>query len=308
MDERLKSHATSPQSVQEVVAKTSARIKKDGDKEHVSVARQLELLQELTEFSFGQFLLVNQGIDGYWTHYILTHPWYGRKTGKNDRDQPPSEMESFLLDRAPTILATQQRFEIFLAEIQPSVVNAAVLASIPCGMMGELLYLDYKKIDDIKLVGIDYDANALQYATVLAEKKNLAHFTELVEQDAWALGFSGEFDLISSNGLNIYETDDAVVTALYKNFYNALKPQGKLVTSFLTHPPGASEHCEWDMDNIDQDDLLLQRIIFADIINAKWQCFRSTQQTQAQLSAAGFTRVRFVYDQAHMFPTVIAEK
>ena len=62
------------------------------------------------------------------------------------------------------------------------------------------------------------------------------------------------------------------------------------------------------MDNINQADLLLQRIIFVDIINAKWQCFRSTKQTQQQLASVGFKNIKFIYDQAQMFPTVTAIK
>src|SRR5690606_29849497 len=150
------------------------------------------------------FLLQNQGLNGYWTHYILTHPWFGRKTNKNNRDETISNLEDFLLNRAPGILATQQRFEIFLTEIQKEVVNNATLACIPCGMMGELLYLNFDGIDTIQLIGIDYDSKALIDAKSLAEKQNLSHFVRLIERDAWQLNMYEAFDLVSSNGLNIY--------------------------------------------------------------------------------------------------------
>jgi chemotaxis methyl-accepting protein methylase len=38
-----------------------------------------------------------------------------------------------------------------------------------------------------------------------------------------------EFDLISSNGLNIYVKDKEQVIALYQKFFDALKPGGTLV-------------------------------------------------------------------------------
>lgn len=305
---RLISHVISPETLENTIRKITERIKHQGDKPYGTVMRQLELLAQLNEFDFGRYLLQNQGINGYWTHYMLTHPWFGRKTGKNNRDEPLTEVESFLLNRAPTMLATQQRFEIFLRENQKQVKNNAKLTCIPCGMMGELLYLYYKNVDDIHLIGIDYDSNTLNDAKILAEQQGLSKFIKLIQQDAWNLNFQDDFDLISSNGLNIYEPDDEKVTELYRQFYKALKPDGKLVTSFLTYPPTLTNQCEWNLSKINQNDLLLQKIIFADIIEAKWQCYRSSEQTNAQLKSAGFGNIQLIYDDAKMFPTVVAYK
>lgn len=305
---RLLSHELSPETMENKIQEITERIKSDGDKPYVTVTQQLELLAQLSEFDFGRYLLQNQGINGYWTHYMLTHPWYGRKTGKNNSNIPLSKLEHFMLDRAPSMLATQQRFEIFLKENQKQVKNNTCLASIPCGMMGELLYLDYDDINSIQLVGIDYDDNALHDAEFLAIQQDLTKFIKPIKKDAWNLGFQDEFDLISSNGLNIYEPDDEKVTELYHQFYKALKTGGKLVTSFLTHPPTLTTHCEWDMSKLNQEDLLLQKIIFVDIIAAKWQGYRSSEQTYNQLKTAGFEDIEFIYDEARIFPTVVAMK
>lgn len=305
---RLLSHVVSPEKMENIIQKITERIKREGDKSYVTVTQQLNLLSQLNEFDFGRYLLQNQGINGYWTHYMLTHPWYGRKTGKNNSSNQLTKLERFILDRAPTMLATQQRFEIFLKENQKQVNNNAHLASIPCGMMGELLYLNYDGIDRIQLIGIDYDRDALHDAELLANQQGLANFIKLIQRDAWNLASQEEFDLISSNGLNIYEKSDEKVTALYHQFYNALKVGGKLVTSFLTFPPSLTTHCEWDMSRVSQEDLLLQKIIFVDVIDAKWQCYRSSEQTYKQLSAVGFENIEFIYDDAKMFPTVVAMK
>lgn len=305
---RLISHVISPESLENTIQKITQRIEQQGDKPHATVAQQLKLLAQLNEFDFGRYLLQNQGINGYWTHYMLTHPWFGRKTGKNNRGEPLAELEKFLLDRAPTLLATQQRFEIFLRENQKQVKNNAMLSTIPCGMMGELLYLNYKNIDSLQLIGVDYDSNALEDAKDLAVHQNLSQFVKVISKDAWDLDFNEEFDLISSNGLNIYEPSDERVTELYKQFYKALKRNGKLVTSFLTHPPHLTDQCEWDMSKINKDDLLLQKIIFVDIIEAKWQCYRSSSQTESQLKTVGFHDIQFIYDDAKIFPTVVAYK
>lgn len=305
---RLISHAVSPDSIEEKIQKISQKIKREGDKSGFAAAQQLELLAQLTEFNFGRYLLQNQGINGYWTHYMLTHPWYGRKTGKNNHGEPLSALERFMLDRAPTMLATQQRFEIFLRENQTQVKNNATLACIPCGMMGELLYLDYTHVDNIRLLGIDYDAETLNDARLLGEQKGLSRFLQLDQQDAWCLDLQETCDLISSNGLAIYEPSDEKVAELYRRFYKALKHGGKLVTSFLTFPPMLTDKCEWDMSKINLNDLVLQRVIFVDIIEAKWQCYRSSDQTALQLRQAGFEDVSFIYDDARLFPTVVAYK
>lgn len=306
--DRLISHAVSPDAIETAFQKACDRVKQQGDKPNFSVAQQLELLEQMTQFDFGRYLLQNHGINGYWTHYMLTHPWFGRKTRKNNAGLSLSNLESFILDRAPVMLATQQRFEIFLRENQKQVKENAKLACIPCGMMGELLYLDYKNIKNIQLMGIDYDPNTLSEAQVLAEQQSLAQFVTLVQQDAWQLQFDNELDLISCNGLTIYEPSDEKTLALYQQFYNALKTGGKLVTSFLTAPPTLTEQCEWDMSKVNQSDLLLQKTIFVDIIEAKWQCYRSSEKTKQLLESVGYRDIQFIYDDAKIFPTVVAYK
>lgn len=306
--EHIISHNSALTDLHEVIQQTRQRIKEDGDKPHVTVETQLELLKQLSEFEFGQFLIKNQGIDGYWTHYMLTHPWLGRKTGLNNKGQAFSQLERFLLDKAPTMLATQQRFEIFLQENQKSVSNGASLACIPCGLMGELLYLNFKDIHSINLIGIDFDQNTLNDAKHLSEKMGLAQHIQLLHENAWKLPSKNEYDLISSNGLNIYEPEDNKVTELYRQFHQALKPGGTLVTSFITHPPAFTDECEWILEKVNPEDLLLQRIVFADILNAKFRCFRSSQQTQKQLEEVGFKQIHFLYDEARLFPTVVATK
>ncbi len=304
---RLISHHNGDGDLQQAMDTLSTTIKQNGDTPEASVEQRLDYLQQLSEFDFGRFLIINQGINGFWTHYMLTYPWFGKKNGLNNNGDMMSDMESFILS-SPILLATQQRFEIFLQQNQTAVKNGAVLASAPCGLLGELLYLDYDGIDDITLVGLDYDPDALHDAKQLAEKKGIQQFVENQQADAWQLDTENRFDLLSSNGLNIYEPDDDKVTDLYRQFYNALKPGGKLVTSYVTPPPTVTDHCEWKMEKIDPDDLLMQKAIFVDTIQGKWQCFRSTETSQQQLTDAGFEQLTFLPDRAHIFPTVTAIK
>lgn len=296
----LISHTSNPTKLLQRIEAIRNRILKT-EKSNRLAQKKLAFLEQLSVFEFGQFLIQNSGINGYWTQYMLTHPW-------NPLNRCKNEVEAFLLEKSPSILATQERFSIFLKENQSEVANNAKLACIPSGMMGELLYLDYADIDSIELVGIDYDQDTLKDAEELAKEKRLFQFTHFLQEDAWAMTVENEFDLISSNGLNIYEPDDERVTKLYQKFFNALKPQGKLVTSFLTPPPSGDLLCEWNMDVISREDLSLQKIIFSDILQAKWQCFRTTEQTEKQLLSVGFEKIQFIQDKANIFPTVIAVK
>lgn len=306
--QNLLSHTVLTQNIDIAIQEIATRIKQQGDKPYVTVQTQLEILEQLSQFEFGRFLILNRGINGYWTHYMLTYPWIRHETPINHSMKKLTSTERFLLESAPSILATQQRFEIFLKENQKEVKSGAKLACIPCGMMGELLYLNFENIDTVQLIGLDYDPNTLKDAQSLATKQNLLPLVKLHQGDAWQMTFNNEFDLISSNGLNIYEPDDERVTQLYQGFYNALKSGGKLVTSFLTQPQILSSSCDESMSVINQSDLLKQKIIFVDILEAKWQCFRTPEQTQLQLESVGFQRIEFIYDKAKLFPTVIAYK
>lgn len=294
-----------------IVERIAQRITNTGDRPYVTVLRQLKLLEELTLFPFGRFLLENRGINGYWTYYMVMHPQRGRLTGLNSEGQSFTELETFLLDSAPTLLATQQRFVHFQKHLQHEVKNNRRLSSIPCGLMGELLTLDLTQIDHVKLVGIDLDQTSLNASESLAKNLGLSDFVEYFREDAWQLSVAESFDVITSNGLNIYEPDDEKVTELYKQFYLALAPKGTLVTSFVTPPPDAvskDKTSTWDLSKINLDNLLLQKILFSDIIDAQWQCFRTVEQTEKQLRTAGFSQVEFINDDANMFPTVIAKK
>lgn len=304
----LISHNASPESLSTVIDKISKRIRDTGDTPDATVEEQLDILVKLSEFDFGKYLLQNQGINGYWTHYMLTYPWLKDGAGKNQNGKPLSDIERFILEWSPSVLATQQRFKIFLREIQRSVTNGAHLGCVPCGLMGELLYLDFNRIHDITLTGIDYDKEALEGALALAEKHGLSKYVQLIQKNAWDMDFHETFELISSNGLNIYEPSHEKVIRLYKTFFDALKPGGKLVSSFLTYPSFFNHQSEWDISRINQDDLKLQKFIFVDIIDAKWQCYRSTEETRTQLMQAGFDDVRFFYDEAKIFPTFVAIK
>jgi SAM-dependent methyltransferase len=258
---------------------------------------ELALLDQLAQIPLGRFLLENKGLNGEMTAYIILH---------GPKDSPKSSLEEWMLHKCPVVKATQERFQIFKKQLQRSLKDGMTLASLPCGLMDDLLGLDYSEVKDIKLVGIDLDERSLTLAEENAKNKTDNFEASFFKRDAWHLNVAEEYNLITSNGLNIYEPNDQKVVELYGQFYKALKPGGLLITSFLTPPPLLSKDSPWK--NYNPGDVLKQKALFGDIIEASWQCFRTESQTHQQLEDVGFQVMDIIYDTQHMFPTVVARK
>ncbi|MFL9859507.1 methyltransferase domain-containing protein [Paraburkholderia madseniana] len=303
VDDRLISHGGNAKNGYEDRLRTIVeRLRGAGDVPGATVEQQVALANELSGFELGRFLLEHRGLNAYWTHRLVTYQ-AGAAT-----PAAMTALESRIFDALPAVLATRERFGIFRRVLQALLAPGMVLASVPCGVMGELLLLDYAGLEEVELVGVDLDQAALDYAAALADERGLAARVSLHRKDAWSLGMHAGFDVLTSNGLNIYERDDGRVVALYRSFFDALKPGGKLVTSFLTPPPTLSTESPWDMAQIDRGVLALQHLLFVRIIEAQWSAFRTHAQTDSQLREAGFVDIEFIDDRTRMFPTVVARK
>lgn len=299
----LISHAGNPKQGYEArLHSIIERLRAAGDVPGATVNEQIALAHELSGFALGRFLLEHRGLNAYWTHRLVTY-----QAGV-DTATAMTALESRIFESLPAVLATRERFNIFRRTLQALLAPGMVLASVPCGVMGELLLLDYTGLNDVQLVGVDLDQAALDLASALAEERDLGARVSLHRKDAWSLGVHSRFDVLTSNGLNIYEPDDGRVVALYRSFFDALKPGGKLVTSFLTPPPALSPESPWDMAQIDRQLLALQQLLFVRIIEAQWSAFRTHAQSDSQLREAGFVDIEFIDGHARMFPTVIARK
>ncbi|CAN7384593.1 SAM-dependent methyltransferase [Paraburkholderia sp. DD10] len=297
------SHDSRPDlSHEHTVETTKARLRAGADLPGATIEQQVALVDQLSAFELGRFLLANRGLDAYWTHRLVTY-----EPGTLQRGAV-SELEYRVFEEMPAVLATRERFGLFRREVQARLKPGFVLASVPCGLMGDLLLLDYTACADVRLVGVDLDQRALDGARALAAERGLTERLSLRQADAWAMDLNAEADVLTSNGLNIYEPDDERVVALYRKFLDALKPGGQLVTSFLTPPPVLSPESPWDMSAVSTAALALQHVLFVRVIEAKWSAFRTHAQTREQLERAGFTDITFVDDRARMFPTVVARK
>ncbi|PWU07551.1 MAG: hypothetical protein C5B43_00150 [Verrucomicrobia bacterium] len=275
--------------IQNVYAKTKERLEQSTQLVF-SKEETLRLLEELMQFELGRFLLQNKGVNGYWTSYIILRGL--EKVLSND-------LEKWMLHRCPLVLATRERFDIFQKEIQKRLHSEMKLASIPCGVMDDLVTLNLQDLTNISFDGIDLDESSLVMAQENARKQSVESNCLFFQKNAWDLQIDSKYDLITSNGLNMYEPDDEKVIELYHNFYRALRPDGILITSVII-PPALS--------NIDLEDMKKQKAVFTDIVQVKWSTFRTEELTRNQLESVGFTIVEFKYDFQGIFPTVIAKK
>lgn len=76
------------------------------DSERSSVGQRLNYLEQLSQFDLGRYLIVNKGMNGFWTHCVCTFPM----------EQTPlkTALESFMFSSRPMALATQERLSFFL--------------------------------------------------------------------------------------------------------------------------------------------------------------------------------------------------
>lgn len=293
---RSLTHETTDQiSIEDIFSeceKISQRISQDVSIDETTKEQLLSYLNQLTEFELGRFFIKNQGaLSGHWTYYIILG---------FTKSKTLHPLERQIIETIPSVLATRQRYHIFQSLLEKSIKSNTITCSIPCGVMADLLTLELPDtVENARFVGIDLDQVSLDLAQDLALSKGKAHRCNFFQENAWDLGrnHSNEFDLITTNGLNIYEADDDKVTDLYKALRCALKPGGKVIGSALSLPS------EWHMSKIDVDALSLQKAIFIQILQATWSHFRSVGLTTHQLNLAGFTDVEIHWDDAHMFYT-----
>jgi len=259
-----------------------------------------KLRDALSEFELGRFLLSNLGLNGRWTSYVLAHPTHGRISRLSSDGNPMTELETWFLDRCPIVLATQERFVNFKKLTQPLLRADMRLASIPSGLMEDLLTLDFSQTRNVELTAVDLDPVSLALAEENFKRLNPPITAQFENLDAWNLNSPARWDLVTSNGLNIYIDDDQRCTEFYRSIAEALAPDGIFIISFITPVTDWLPHSA--------EDLVRQRMLFKEALPVKWQCMRDEKTTRDQLSQAGFEVLSIVYDSQRMFPAVLARK
>ena len=177
-NKKILSHSNQEVDINIRLSEIKSRLVKDPDK---ALSKELiELADELSKSELGCFLIKNCGFNGYWTDIVVTYP---------DDNYPKikfSSLDKTILEKFPVVLATQERFRIFRDNLQKLVRDGIIMASIPCGLMRDLLRLDYSTIKNFKLIGIDLDPDSIKRAKVLAEAVHGLNFEDLLKQAAVA--------------------------------------------------------------------------------------------------------------------------
>ena len=276
-----------------------------------SVEDTVTLVKELASFDFGRYMLKNKGWNGFWTQYAII------KAPQIDKSKL-SELEYWILHNSPLCKATQQRYKFFKTHLQYYLNQYKLdtnknqpyrMVSVPSGLMDDLLSLDFTETTNVHLYGFDLDTkgiekateNVLQYSSSLQRNNVQVSFTK---SNAWELNsnediIKDKYDIVTSNGLNIYVHDENQVIELYRQFRSILKVGGILITSFIVPPQ------EWRPSN--PDDAIKSKVIFFEIIEFNTANYRTEDTKRKQLESVGFKIVDVIYDDQHIFPTIIAQ-
>lgn len=263
---------------------------------HLPLEEEMKLLEQLNSFAMGRFLLENKVFNGYWASYIIN---------AQTTDFHHNQLEKWILFVDPGIKANRERFYIFRQQLHKYIESNMKIASIPCGLMDDLLNLNYTNLCNIKIVGIDMDIESIKLAAENAQKRNIKNVS-FIKDCVWNMDLENCFDIITSNGLNIYVKNCEKAMQMYKNINRALKKNGILITSFITPSPIFSDHSTWT--NYKLEDLKKDYAIFFDIIGMKVANFQTEDHVRLQLEEAGFEIIDVIYDSQNIFPTIVARK
>nr|WP_296780659.1 methyltransferase domain-containing protein [Rhodococcus sp. (in: high G+C Gram-positive bacteria)] len=288
--------------VDRVVAEITARLHACADDLVLPLPQELRLLHELAEFDFGRFLLLNGGLSGYWTSYVFTH----------DGTDAPTDMEQWLLSRS-TMAGIRQRYHRLSALVAPRLHPGARVASIPCGLMDDVLAQPPELLADVTIVGVDIDAESIALAAESAAERGLNDRTEFVRGDAWELELGTPVDLLLSNGLNLYEPDRDRLVELYRRFRDNLAPGGELLVSFIPPlpPPPDNDPVSavlWQRLGMSADDVRRDRAVFGDLLSVTYLNLTSTDELAAQLREAGLSLTSVHYAEYGVLPIAVARR
>lgn len=269
------------------------------------------LAEEAARSEIGRFLLCARGLNWRITD-LLFDADYHATLRQEEREGSLCLFDKLAFFTFPLFLATQERARLHQRHTQPWLCDGAVLASLPCGRMRDLLTLDYGHLTTgARLVGIDKDPEALKgaqaFADALSAIRPLRGTVEFREGDALAPGFTKPpvreaFDVLTSAGLNIYLTDEQC-GLFYRHVHEALKPGGVFVTGHIL------PHAQYRWERINRWHWQLQAVVLTVLVGALWESFvKPGEVVKGQLEAAGFVNVQTVPDSQGIFPTFVMQK
>jgi hypothetical protein len=254
------------------------------------------ILQHLASFELGCYLLLNGRLNGYWLSDVVLNT-------KIDHEIGP--LEQWLRFRSPYICANRERFHTFQLEAHRRMTSNTNIASIPCGLMDDLLRLNYQSFDNIHLWGIDSEDEALAIANGNALNFGLENFTTLLKRDLCHLQITDAFDIVLSYGHNKLPMQRDWIVGFYQQIHLSLKSNGTLITAFHTSstltPSNPSE-----TPNL--TDSLLEHVIFNDILESDFTHSYTLDEATQILTESGFKILEIQPDSRGILPTLICQK
>ena len=104
--------ADSQNGWEDLLQAIKARLRKAGDLPGATVDQQVSLLEQLSAFELGRFLLENRGLNAYWTHQLVTYRQGAEPAGSM------SPLEVRIFEKLPAVLATRERFPSYPSRIR----------------------------------------------------------------------------------------------------------------------------------------------------------------------------------------------
>ena len=292
----LITHRSDKYDVNEELEKIKARIMNGPEAE-----KRIKIFNQLCEFEYGRWLLVNRGLNAYWAAYLVYHDEI--KNGKQLH-----ALEKVMLEKSPGVLSSKDRANRNAGILQKMIKSNMTVASLPCAMMNDLLRLNLTNLENLKLVGLDLDPAAIALAQENSKKFNKENLCTFKVADAFELNIENEFDILHSTGLNMYVQTEHELLKLYSNFYKAVKPGGFLIVTSNIPPKDENDSFVWSLGLREMSELPQQVLIFFDVIQIRQGMYCTKNQIINQLKNVGFINVDVDFDSRKMFLCFIAKK
>lgn len=276
---------------------------KNTEQDDASCKQKLAWLNKLSEFPFGRDLIFSRTISSYWIDQLTNKENYKkRKSNYKNSVEKMIEEQSFL------IASWREIHRKFIDFTQNHLKEAYVIASIPCGHMRDLFELDFSKIRNYKLVGIDIDRKVVEEASILAKNYGLQAKVEFYCYDALNLPFSNEFDIVSSCGLNIYLQNSFQIHLLYKNFFISLKEHGMALIHFFKPPPFVSSTSSWKFERNEDKTTLFDSFLLQNILELPLSAYINETEMIKDMQHVGFEDIIINSDSFGVAGIAIAKK
>ncbi len=298
-DAHFVSHELDQRNFNHVVANIRQRLINMGNTINGPLSEKLDILKQLTEFEFGRHILQNNGVNGRWTHY-MSYEYY--QTPSSSKHPLESRLFSFGL-----WASIKERLDFVQSCLQPDLRDGIALLSVPCGVMADLLTLDYAGLSNFQLVGIDLDPDSLALAKNLARERNLSDNTSFFLEDAWNISLTRKFDKVVCLGLIPYVRDERKVL-LFKALNAALIDEGELFVNFRTPPAHIDPHSEQNRTSVSAENLQLNKVMSSEILQMKNSSYCSSASIKSMLEASGFLNIRIHFDRECIQGVAVAEK